>query len=241
MQEASSGNHAPQRLGADEIVRMIDHTALKPEATVEDVEQLCREAREFNLCSVCVNPSHVRQAKQALADSAVKVCCVVAFPLGAAPPESKAMEAQRAIRDGAAEIDMLVNIEAIKSGDSRLVERNVHAVAEVCRKGSARLKVILETCLLSDEEKINVCQICRRAGADFVKTSTGFSSAGAIVEDIALMACAVASDLRVKTSGGIRICDDAVAMIGAGATRLGASGGVQIIREARKLEFDCQP
>jgi len=236
--EIQGGKAAPATNGAPgpyEIAQMIDHTVLKPEASRADVRKLCDEAREHQFFSVCVNPSYVRQAKDALAGSDVKVCAVVGFPLGASPPETKAMEARRAIREGAREIDMVINVGAMKSGDQNLVYRDILAVTEACRDGSALLKVILETSLLTDDEKVRVCELSMKAGADFVKTSTGFGSAGATVEDITLMARTVATQkLGVKASGGIRSYDDAMAMIKAGATRIGASSGIKIVQQARE-------
>ena len=214
---------------------MIDHTILKPEASRADVQKLCEEARQYHFYSVCVNPTYVRQVKNALRGSDVKVCAVVGFPLGAQPPESKAMEARRAIREGAKEIDMVINVGAMKSGDEKLVYRDILAVAEACRDGSALLKVILETSLLTDTEKVKVCEMSMKAGAHFVKTSTGFGSAGAKIEDVSLMARTVApKNLGVKASGGIKSYQDALAMIRAGATRIGASSGINIVREAQQ-------
>ncbi len=223
-------------IGPDEIAQMIDHTILKSEASLGDVQKLSEEARQYHFYSVCVNPAYARQAKTALAGTDVKVCCVVGFPLGANPPETKAMEARRAIREGAGEIDMVINVGAMKSGNEDLVLKDIRAVAEACRDGSALLKVILETSLLTDREKVRVCELAMKAGADFVKTSTGFGSAGATVEDIALMAKTVASKkLGVKASGGVRTYEDAVKMIRAGATRIGASSGIKIVKRAIEL------
>ncbi len=217
------------------IAQYVDHTVLKPEASRADVIKLCEEAREFQFFSVCVNPSYAREAKKALAGCKVKVCCVVGFPLGAQPPESKAMEARRAIREGAKEIDMVINVGAVKSGDEDYLLHDIRTVVEACRDGSALLKVILETSLLTDTEKQRVCELCMQAGADYVKTSTGFGSAGATIEDISLMARTVASKkLGVKASGGVKTYDDALAMIKAGATRIGTSSGIAIVQEARK-------
>ena len=221
-------------IAPDALAQMIDHTLLKPDATKADVDKLCDEARRFNFFSVCVNPTNVKHAKALLRGTAVKVCCVVGFPLGAQPPETKALEARRAIREGASEIDMVINIGALKSREDALVLRDIRAVVESCKDGRALSKVIFETALLSDEEKIRACQISMKAGADYVKTSTGFSSGGATAEDIALMARTVApKKLGVKASGGVRTYDDAVKMIAAGATRIGASASVKIVEEAR--------
>ena len=240
VQELTSGNPPAQGNGAfigpDEIAQMIDHTILKPEASLGDVQKLSEEARQYHFYSVCVNPIYARQAKAALTGTDVKVCCVVGFPLGANPPETKAMEARRAIREGAGEIDMVINVGAMKSGNEDLVLKDIRAVAEACRDGSALLKVILETSLLTDREKVRVCELAMKAGADFVKTSTGFGSAGATVEDIALMAKTVApKKLGVKASGGVRTYEDAVKMIRAGATRIGASSGIKIVKKAIEL------
>ena len=232
-----SGETAPPAaapLSPAEIAARIDHTLLRPEATAADIARLCAEAREHAFCSVCVNPSHVRQAAGLLQGSGVRVCSVVGFPLGATTPEVKAMEARAAIRDGASEIDMVLNIGALRGRDEALVLRDLRAVVEACREGGARLKVIFENALLTDEEKLAACRLAMQAGADFVKTSTGFSTGGATVADVALMARAVASGgLGVKAAGGIRGYDDAVAMLAAGATRLGTSSGVRIVEEAR--------
>jgi len=224
-------------LRASEIAAMIDHTILKPEANSEDVRRLCQEAIEYGFFSVCVNPTYVKQVHRLLSGSKVATCCVVGFPLGASSPETKAMEARRAIREGASEIDMVINVGAMKSGDEDLVLRDIRAVVEACRDGSALLKVILETSLLTPAEIVRVCEMCMQAGADYVKTSTGFGSAGAKEENVRLMARTVAPrNLGVKASGGIRSYDDAIRMIQAGATRIGASSGIAIMKEARKRE-----
>jgi deoxyribose-phosphate aldolase len=217
-----------------DIAKYIDHTLLKPDATLDQITKLCEEAREFGFASVCVNPYYVKHCAKRLDGSSAKVCTVVGFPLGANATKTKAREARRAIRDGADEIDMVINVGALKSGDDDAVYRDIRAVAKVCRKGGVTLKCILETCLLTDEEKERACQAARRAKADFVKTSTGFSTGGATVEDIALMARAVAdAKMGVKASGGIRTYDDAHRMIEAGATRIGASAGVRIVHESQ--------
>ena len=226
---------APDGPAPEALAKMIDHTILKPEANIEHIRKLCEEAIEYGFISVCVNPSYVKQAKQLLTGSDVKVCCVVGFPLGASSPETKAMEARRAIREGASEIDMVINVGAMKSGDESLVLRDIRTVVEACRDGSALLKVILETSLLTAAEIVRVCEMSMKAGADFVKTSTGFGSAGAKEENVRLMARTVEPrKLGVKASGGIRNYEDAIKMIQAGATRIGASSGVNIIKEARK-------
>lgn len=217
-----------------ELSKYIDHTLLKPDATRDQILKLCAEAREFRFASVCVNPNWARDAADALRGSDVKVCTVVGFPLGAHMPEIKALEARRAIRDGAREIDMVINVGALKSGDDDLVYRDIRAVTEACQESRAICKVILETALLTDDEKTRACLAARRARADFVKTSTGFGPGGATAADVALMAAAVAgANIGVKASGGIRNFQTAQEMIAAGATRLGVSAGVQIIQESR--------
>jgi len=223
----------PPPMPPGEVAKLIDHTLLKPEATRADIDRLCEEARRYRFASVCVNPTYVRQAREALRGTPVKVCCVVGFPLGAQPSESKALEARRAIREGAQEIDMVINIGALKSKDDPLVLKDIRAVVEACKEGRALSKVILETALLSDEEKVRACELSMKAGADYVKTSTGFSSKGATVEDVALMSRTVApKKLGVKAAGGIRTYADLVRMVQAGATRIGASNSVKIVEEA---------
>ena len=213
---------------------MIDHTVLKPEASAADVKKVCDEALAHQFFSVCVNSGYVKQVAGLLRGSPVKVCSVVGFPLGAQPPEIKALEARRAIREGAREIDMVINIGALKSGDDALVLKDIRAVVEACKEGRALSKVILETSLLTDDEKIRACEMSMKAGADFVKTSTGFSKSGATPEDIALMSRTVASrKLGVKASGGVRTYADAIKMIAAGATRIGSSNSVKMLEECR--------
>jgi deoxyribose-phosphate aldolase len=212
---------------------MIDHTLLKPEASRGDIERLCSEALEHNFFSVCVNSINVPQAYALLKDSNVKVCSVVGFPLGAQPPDIKALETRKAIREGAKEIDMVINIGALKSGDLDLVKKDIRAVVEECIERQVTSKVILETAILNDDEKVKACELAMQAGADFVKTSTGFGAGGATVEDIRLMARTVAPrKLGVKASGGVRTFEDAMAMIGAGATRIGASSSIKIIEQS---------
>jgi deoxyribose-phosphate aldolase len=224
----------PPPIDPDQLARMIDHTLLKPEATQADIEKLCDEAKRYGFYSVCVNPTYVKQAKALLRNSPVKVCAVVGFPLGAQSPEIKALEARKAIREGASEIDMVINIGALKGKDDTLVFHDIRAVVEACKDGRALAKVIFENALLTDDEKVKACELSMRAGADYVKTSTGFASSGATVEDVALMARTVApKKLGVKAAGGIRTYDDAVRMIRAGARRIGASASVKIIEEAR--------
>ena len=217
-----------------DLARYIDHTLLKPNATEEQVRELCAEAREYNFRSVCVNPIWVPLVADLLRGSEVLTCTVVGFPLGANEPEIKAMESRRAIRNGAREIDMVINIGALKSGDDALVLRDIRAVVEDCVDGNAVCKVILETALLTDDEKRRASEHARTARAHFVKTSTGFSTGGATVSDVALMAEVVrGAGMEVKASGGISSYDDARAMIEAGATRLGASASIRIVREAK--------
>ena len=216
-----------------DIAKIIDHTLLKPEATRDQIVQLCREAREYGFASVCVNPSYVKLAAELLRGSSVKVCSVVGFPLGATLPEVKAYEARRAIEEGAAEIDMVINIGALKSGDLELVKRDIASVVDVCHAKGALCKVIIEAALLTDEEKVLACQLARAAGADYVKTSTGFGPGGATVRDVALMRRTVGPEMGVKAAGGIRSYEAAKSMVEAGATRIGASAGVKIVREAR--------
>lgn len=225
---AGGGNLAPAQLA-----RMIDHTILKPEATQADVKKLCEEALKHNFFSCCVNSAWVRVAAQILRGSSVKVCAVVGFPLGAAAPEIKALEARRAIREGAKEIDMVINVGLVKSGDWDAVTKDIRAVSEACKDGSALLKVILETCLLTKDEIAKACEASMKARADFVKTSTGFNKGGATAEDIALMARTVAPKrLGVKASGGVRTYADAMLMIRNGATRVGSSNSVKMMEEA---------
>jgi len=207
--------------------KYIDHTLLKPDASQEQIMNLIEEATEHDFASVCVNPTWVAFAAQALKGTDVKVCTVIGFPLGANTPEVKAFEAEDAIQNGADEIDMVINIGALKSRNFDLVERDIRAVVEAA-KGTL-VKVIIETCLLTDDEKVKACQIAQKAGADFVKTSTGFSTGGATVADVALMRKTVGPNMGVKASGGARSYEDALAFIKAGATRIGASSGVAIM------------
>ncbi len=205
----------------------IDHTLLKPEASAAEVKKICGEAKEHHFASVCVNPSYIKLVAGELSGSGVVPCCVVGFPFGTHTPEAKAAETAQAVAEGALEVDMVINVGAIKSGDWALVERDIAAV--VGAAGRAGVKVILETSLLTDEEKVRACQICKAAGAAFVKTSTGYSTGGATAHDVALMRETVGPDVGVKASGGVRTYEDAVAMLQAGANRLGASAGIKII------------
>jgi deoxyribose-phosphate aldolase len=211
------------------IAKMIDHTALKADTTKDTIEKLCKEASEYKFASVCVNPTWVETAAQLLKGSDVKVCTVIGFPLGANTPETKAFETKDAIEKGATEVDMVINIGALKDKNDELVERDIRAVASAA-KGKALSKVIIETSLLTEEEKVRACEIAVRAGADYVKTSTGFSSGGATVEDIELMRKTVGPEIGVKASGGVRDTEGAEALVKAGATRIGASSGVSIVK-----------
>jgi deoxyribose-phosphate aldolase len=213
----------------NKIAGMIDHTLLKPESTKEQVEILCQEAKEYKFASVCVNPTWVKYASELLNGTSVKVCTVIGFPLGANTPETKAFETKNAIENGATEVDMVINIGALKSSDFELVKRDIEAVV-VASKGKALSKVIIETSLLTEEEKVKASQIAVNAGANFVKTSTGFSTGGATEEDIQLMRKTVGPEIGVKASGGVRGPEDAEKMVKAGATRIGASSGVKIVQ-----------
>ena len=208
---------------------LIDHTLLKPEASHEEIAQLCYEARKYGFASVCVNPSNVKLCGQLLKGSLVAICTVVGFPLGATPTDVKVFEAQQAIREGATEIDMVINVGAVKSREYELVRQDIASVATACHAANAILKVILEAALLTDEEKVIACQLAKVAGADFVKTSTGFGPGGATAEDVALMRRVVGPDIGVKAAGGIRTTEDARRMIAAGASRIGASASVKIV------------
>jgi deoxyribose-phosphate aldolase len=212
---------------------MIDHTLLKPDATRRDIEKLCAEAAQFRFATVCVNPAWVSLAAQLLRGSGVGVCSVVGFPLGATTADVKHYETRRAIFDGASEIDMVINIGALKSGDLRTVERDIAAVVGPCREANVLSKVILEVALLTDDEKIAGSTLAKAAGADFVKTSTGFASGGATAADVALMRRVVGADMGVKAAGGVRDYDGLKAMVAAGATRVGASAGVKIVQESQ--------
>jgi len=220
----------------EDIARCIDHTVLKPDATDADIKKLCGEAREFHFATVCISPSYVKLAAKELDESDVKVCTVVGFPSGAHSPEIKAMETRQAIRDGAKEIDMVINIGALKSGKDDLVYRDIRAVCEACEDGSATSKVIIEAALLTDDEKVRACELAQKARANFVKTSTGFGPGGATAEDVALMNRVVGkAGLGVKAAGGIRSYDDARKMVEAGATRIGASASIGIVKGAQEV------
>jgi deoxyribose-phosphate aldolase len=215
------------------VASMIDHTLLKPDATRQNIEELCREAAQFKFATVCVNPAWVSLSARLLAGSGVGVCSVVGFPLGATTADVKGYETRRAIFDGAREIDMVINVGALKSGDLRVVERDIEAVTAPCRDCGVLSKVIIEAALLTDDEKITACTLAKAALADYVKTSTGFGPGGATAADVALMRRVVGSEMGVKAAGGVRDLEGMKAMVAAGATRVGASAGVKIVQQAR--------
>ncbi len=218
----------------DKFSKYIDHTFLKPEATKENIKQLCQEAISYDFASVCINPCQVKFAHEIIKRSTVKVCTVVGFPLGANLTEIKVKETQLAIADGAEEIDMVINIGALKSKDFEFVRQDIQAIVETCLKGNALCKVIIEAALLTDDEKLIACELSKKAGAHFVKTSTGFAAGGATIHDVSLMSNAVrGTTMGVKAAGGIRSYAEAKKMIEAGATRLGVSAGVKIVQEAK--------
>lgn len=210
------------------IAKTIDHTLLKPEATAADIQALCREAKQYGFASVCVNTCYVKLASELLRGSGVKVCCTVGFPLGAMAPKAKAFEAAQAVADGAEEVDMVLWIGALRQGNTAAVQADIEGVVNACHP-RAIVKVILETCLLTDAQIETACRLCVAAGADYVKTSTGFSTAGATAENVALMKRAVGGRAKVKAAGGIRTYEDAKRMIDAGADRIGASAGIAIV------------
>jgi len=216
-------------LSSAQIARYIDHTLLKPEASVEQIKKLCDEAAKFKFAAVCVNPAYVAECSRALKGTDVKISSVVGFPLGATLPSVKAFETEQALAAGAQEIDMVMNVGAMKSQNFKLVKEDIQAVVKAAHARNAIVKVIIETCLLTEEEKVKACQLSKEAGADFVKTSTGFNSAGATIADVALMRKTVGPDIGVKAAGGVRTREDVLAMIEAGATRIGTSGGVKIM------------
>jgi deoxyribose-phosphate aldolase len=216
-----------------EIARLIDHTLLKPDATQEEIRKLCAEALQYQFASVCVNPWNVAQAAELVRGSTVKVCSVVGFPLGATLPEVKVFEAQKAIERDAQEIDMVINIGALKSGLLAAVEKDIHGVAAASHHGGAICKVIIETCLLTRQEKVQASLAAKNAGADFVKTSTGFSTAGATPEDVRLIRETIGPNTGIKAAGGVRTLEDLQKMVAAGANRIGASAGVKIIEQLR--------
>lgn len=212
-----------------DLAGMIDHTMLKPDATIGEIEKLCGEAKKYGFASVCINPGYVPLCAKLLRGTEVKVCTVIGFPLGASSTASKAFETEQAIRDGAQEVDMVMNVGMLKSGEYEYVENDIFAVASTAKRYHMLSKVILETGFLTDEEKIKACVLAKRAGADFVKTSTGFGKGGATVGDIALMRRVVGSAMGVKASGGVRSREDALAMVASGADRIGASASVKIV------------
>ena len=215
------------------MAQYIDHTLLKPDGTPEQIAKLCAEAREYRFASVCVNPCNVRQCSELLRGSSVLVCTVIGFPLGATMPEVKAYEAEHTIWDGAAEVDMVINIGALKGGDYALVQRDIEAVVHVAQRHRALTKVIIEAALLTDDEKVKACTLAKAAQADFVKTSTGFGPGGATLHDVELMRRTVGPEMGIKAAGGIRDYETAQKMISAGATRVGASASVKIMQEAK--------
>ncbi|ENQ3107451.1 deoxyribose-phosphate aldolase [Bacillus sp. 491mf] len=210
------------------IAKLIDHTVLKPDTKKEDVMKVLEEAKRYNFASVCINPTWVKLAAEELAGHDVDVCTVIGFPLGANTTETKVFETKDVIAKGATEVDMVINVGALKDGENELVEKDIYEVVQAA-KGKALVKVIIETCLLTDEEKVRACQLAVKAGADFVKTSTGFSTGGATAEDIALMRKTVGENVGVKASGGVRTREDAEKMVKAGASRIGASASVAIV------------
>jgi deoxyribose-phosphate aldolase len=220
-------------LTESQIARLIDHTLLKPDATEDEIRKLCEEALQYQFASVCVNPWNVAQASELLRGSAIKVCTVVGFPLGATLPEAKVFEAQKSIERGAQEIDMVINIGALKSGQLDRVEADIQGVVAASHQGGAICKVIIETCLLTRDEKIQASLAAKNAGADFVKTSTGFSTAGATPEDVRLIRETIGAHTGIKAAGGVRTLEDLQKMVQAGATRIGASAGVKIIQQLR--------
>jgi len=226
------GLHASGARPGD-VAALIDHTLLKPDASRRDIETLCREAADFGFATVCINPCWVREAAKRLQDSRTAVCTVVGFPLGATTADVKHYETRRAIFDGAAEIDMVINIGALKSGDVQTVERDIAAVTSACREGGALSKVIIEAAYLTNDEKVTACTLSKAAGADFVKTSTGFGPGGATAEDVALMRRVVGAEMGIKAAGGVRDYAGLEAMVAAGATRIGASAGVRIVQQSR--------
>jgi len=217
----------------DSVASMIDHTLLKPDATRANIGELCREAAQFKFATVCINPTWVALSAKLLEGSGVRVCSVVGFPLGATTPDVKGYETRRAIFDGAREIDMVINVGALKSGALRVVECDIESVTTPCRDAGALSKVIIEAALLTDEEKTTACTLAKAAGADYVKTSTGFGPGGATAADVALMRRVVGAEMGVKAAGGVRDLEGMKAMIAAGATRVGASAGVKIVQQAR--------
>ncbi|MBI9070119.1 MAG: deoxyribose-phosphate aldolase [Melioribacteraceae bacterium] len=229
-ERVSAGSGIGQNISEIGLARMIDHTLLKADATCDEVTVLCSEAKQYSFASVCINPSYVSRCAELLKGTPVKVCTVIGFPLGATTTETKRFEAEQAIQNGATEIDMVINIGKLKAGDYKYVFNDINQVVLAAKRKNAVCKVILETALLSDEEKVKACVLCKEAKADFVKTSTGFSKGGATAGDVALMRYVVGSSIGVKASGGVRSHEDAVAMIESGADRIGASASVKIVK-----------
>jgi deoxyribose-phosphate aldolase len=217
------------------MARLIDHTLLKPDATPDQIAQLCYEARKYEFASVCVNPTHVKLCAQLLRGSPVKVCTVIGFPLGASSTEVKVFETETALRDGASEIDMVINIGAVKAKDHDLVAKDINGVVRMAHASGALVKVIIETALLTDEEKEVASLLAKEAGADFVKTSTGFSSGGATAEDVALIRRTIGPEMGIKAAGGVKSYEDAKKMVFAGATRIGASAGIKIVQAESEM------
>ena len=234
------GLHAESMTPAD-VASIIDHTLLRADATRDDMERLCGEAREYRFATVCVNPAWVATARRLVRDSRVGVCSVVGFPLGATPPDVKQYETRLAIYDGATEIDMVINVGALKSDGISIVAADVAGVVGACRDSGVLIKVIIEAALLTDEEKVAACRLAKDAGADYVKTSTGFGPGGATVADVALMRRVVGPDVGVKAAGGVRDYESAQALVMAGATRIGTSAGVKIVEEARARRSGSPP
>ncbi len=221
------------KMSGKELAGMIDHTLLRPDAKPEEITKLCEEAIEYDFASVCVNPGYAPLAKTKLGNSSVKVCTVIGFPLGATTTKTKVCEAEEAISNGAREVDMVINIGRLRAKDFDYVVDDIRSVVTVAHLGSAIVKVIIETCLLTEEEKVKACLLAKSAGAEFVKTSTGFSKGGATATDVALMRRTVGPTMGVKASGGVRTYDDAILMVHSGATRIGTSSGVKIILEGK--------
>lgn len=219
-----------------DVAALIDHTLLRPDASRAEIEKLCREAAEYRFATVCVNPTWVALCRERLRGTDVGVCTVVGFPLGATTPDVKHYETRRTIFDGAREVDMVINIGALKSGDLRLVERDIDAVVGACREAGVLSKVIIEAALLTDDEKVTASTLAKAAGADYVKTSTGFGPGGATAADVALMRRIVGGEMGVKAAGGVKDLDALNAMVAAGATRVGASAGVRIVQQARGVQ-----
>jgi deoxyribose-phosphate aldolase len=230
----STGEGLEQGAFDANLARMIDHTLLKPEATRSEIEMLCAEAIRYQFASVCINPSYVKLCAQLLHNSDIRVCTVIGFPLGATSSEAKSFETEQVIKDGAREIDMVMNIGMLKSGEYEYVEQDIIAVVSVAHRNRVLTKVVIETGLLTDEEKVKACALVKHAGADFVKTSTGFASSGATTGDVALIRKIVGPDVGVKASGGVRSREQALALIASGANRIGASASVQIVTGKKK-------